>query len=45
VETIQENFSLSWETLMDRLQMLGWVLLLVGYIYLYFLDAGWITLP
>lgn len=45
VETIQENFSLSWETLMDRLQMLGWVLLLVGYIYLYFLDAGWIQLP
>lgn len=45
VETIQENFSLSWETLMDRLQMLGWVLLLVGYLYLYFLDAGWVTFP
>lgn len=45
VETIQENFSLSWETLMDRLQLLGWVLLLVGYIYLYFLDAGWVQFP
>lgn len=45
VETIQDNFSLSWETLMDRLQLLGWVLLLVGYLYLYFLDAGWIQLP
>lgn len=45
VETIQNNFSLSWETLMDRLQMLGWVLLLIGYLYLYFLDAGWIQLP
>ncbi len=45
VETIQDNFSLSWEALMDRLQLLGWVLLLVGYIYLYFLDAGWIQLP
>jgi hypothetical protein len=45
VQTMQEHFSLSWETLMDRLQMLGWVLLLVGYIYLYFLDAGWIQLP
>lgn len=45
VETIQDNFSLSWETLMDRLQMLGWVLLLIGYLYLYFLDAGWIQLP
>ena len=45
VQTIQENFSLSWETLMDRLQMLGWVLLLVGYIYLYLLDAGIIKIP
>jgi hypothetical protein len=45
VETIQENFSLSWETLMDRLQLLGWVLLLVGYLYLYILDAGWVKFP
>lgn len=45
VETIQENFSLSWEALMDRLQLLGWVLLLVGYLYLYLLDAGWVKLP
>lgn len=45
VETIQENLSLSWEALMDRLQLLGWVLLLIGYIYLYLLDAGWVKLP
>ncbi len=45
VETIQENFALSFETLMDRLQMLGWVLLLIGYLYLYFLDAGWLKHP
>jgi hypothetical protein len=45
VETIQNNFALSFETLMDRLQMLGWVLLLIGYLYLYFLDAGWIQIP
>jgi len=44
VQTIKENFTMSWETLMDRLQLLGWVILLVGYIYLYLLDAGWITL-
>ncbi|NJC97084.1 MAG: hypothetical protein C3F07_17080 [Anaerolineales bacterium] len=44
VETIQANFALSFETLMDRLQMLGWVLLLIGYLYLYALDAGWIHL-
>jgi hypothetical protein len=45
VKTMQEHFSLSWETLMDRLQLLGWVLLLVGYLYLYLLDAGWVKLP
>jgi hypothetical protein len=45
VETIQENFALSFETLMERLQMLGWVLLLIGYLYLYALDAGWFKFP
>lgn len=45
VETIQENFALSFEALMDRLQLIGWVLLLVGYLYLYLLDAGWISFP
>jgi hypothetical protein len=45
VETMQENFSLSWEALMERLQLLGWVLLLLGYLYLYVLDAGWIKFP
>lgn len=44
VETIQENFALSFETLMDRLQMVGWVLLLIGYLYLYALDAGLVQL-
>jgi len=45
VETVKDNFSMSFETLMDRLQMLGWVILLIGYMYLYFLDAGWIKFP
>ena len=45
VQTIQNNFTLSFENLMDRLQLLGWVLLLIGYLYLYFLDAGWIQIP
>ena len=44
VETIQQNFALSFESLMDRLQLIGWVLLLIGYLYLYLLDAGWITI-
>ncbi len=45
VQTVKDNFILSWENLMDRLQLLGWVILLVGYIYLYMLDAGWLTFP
>ena len=45
VTTIQNNFVLSFENLMDRLQLLGWVLLLIGYLYLYFLDAGWLQFP
>lgn len=45
VETIKDNFTMSWEALMDRLQMLGWVVLLIGYIYLYMLDAGWFKFP
>jgi hypothetical protein len=45
VGTIKDNFSLSFESLMDRLQLIGWVVLLVGYIYLYLLDAGWIQIP
>ncbi|HET9588903.1 MAG TPA: hypothetical protein VFO91_08960 [Anaerolineales bacterium] len=42
VEAIQENLALSFEALMDRVQLIGWVLLLAGYLYLYLLDAGWI---
>jgi hypothetical protein len=45
VGTIKDNFSMSFESLMDRLQLLGWVLLLIGYLYLYLLDAGWISFP
>jgi hypothetical protein len=45
VETIKDNFSTSFESLMDRLQLIGWVVLLAGYIYLFFLDAGWIKFP
>ncbi len=45
VATIRENFVLSFENLMDRLQLIGWVLLLIGYLYLYALDAGWASFP
>ena len=45
VETIKDNFSISWENLMDRIQLALWLFMLFGYLYLYFLDAGWITIP
>jgi len=45
VETIKDNFSISWENLLDRFQLALWILMLFGYLYLYFLDAGWIIIP
>lgn len=45
LETIKENFTLSIENIMDQLQMYLWFILLIGYLYLYFLDAGWLTIP
>jgi hypothetical protein len=40
IKTIQENFSLSWSGLMDLIQLVGWILLLIGYFVLYFIDVG-----
>ena len=45
MQTIKDNLSVSWENLMDQIQLMLWMLMLIGYLYLYFLDAGWITLP
>lgn len=45
VQTIKDNLSISWENLMDQIQLALWMILLFGYLYLYFLDAGWITIP
>jgi predicted GIY-YIG superfamily endonuclease len=45
VQTIKDNFTISFENLMDQLQMYVWLILLIGYVYLYALDAGWIQFP
>ncbi len=45
METIKDNFSVSWEGLMDKVQLALWFILLIGYLYLYFLDAGWLKFP
>ncbi|HKJ40021.1 MAG TPA: hypothetical protein VJ972_14690 [Anaerolineales bacterium] len=45
VQTIKDNLSVSWENLLDRIQLALWILMLFGYLYLYFLDAGWLIIP
>jgi hypothetical protein len=40
IKTIQENFSLSWYALMDLIQLVGWIILLIGYFVLFFIDVG-----
>jgi hypothetical protein len=40
VQTIKDNFTLSWESLWGRLEMAGWAILLIGYIYLFLADLG-----
>jgi hypothetical protein len=40
IGTIQENFSLSWSGLMERVELAGWVILLIGYFILFFMDLG-----
>ncbi len=40
IATIQENFSLSWSGLMEQIQLIGWIILLIGYFVLFFMDAG-----
>ncbi len=45
VQTIKDNLAVSWENVMDRIQLALWLFMLFGYLYLYFLDAGWITIP
>ena len=43
IETIQENFSLSWSGLMGQVELVGWIILLIGYFVLFFIDAGFVN--
>lgn len=45
MQTIKDNLAVSWENVMDRIQLALWLFMLFGYLYLYFLDAGWLTIP
>ena len=39
-QTVKENFTLSVESLWGRIEMAGWAILLIGYIYLFLADVG-----
>lgn len=38
VQTIKDNFMISYENLMDQIQLWGWIILLIGYFYLYIIE-------
>jgi hypothetical protein len=38
IQVIQENFSFSWSTFLEMVQIGGWLLLLLGYFFLFYLD-------
>ncbi|MBK8906324.1 MAG: hypothetical protein IPM53_34435 [Anaerolineaceae bacterium] len=38
LQVVQDNFSVSWSVFLDMVQLVGWLLLLLGYIVLFFLD-------
>jgi hypothetical protein len=38
LQVVQDNFSVSWSYFLDIVQLVGWLLLLLGYIILFFLD-------
>lgn len=38
ISTIQENFSVTWSGLLDLVQLIGWLVLLVGYFILFFIE-------
>jgi len=40
IQTIRENFTLSWQSLMETVQITGWLILLVGYFILFFLESS-----
>ena len=36
---VRENFAFSWQRFLDIVQIAGWLILLVGYFVLFFLDV------
>lgn len=42
-ETIRQNLTMSWSRFLDLVQIVGWLILLIGYFVLYWFDAGQIS--
>jgi hypothetical protein len=40
IQTMRDNFSLSWSGLMENISLAGWIILLIGYFILFFLEAS-----
>jgi hypothetical protein len=40
IHIIQENFSLTWQGLMEQVELAGWIILLIGYFILFFMEIG-----
>lgn len=40
-ETMRGNLTFSWERFLDLISVAGWAILLIGYFWLYFKDAGY----
>jgi hypothetical protein len=38
IHTIQENFSVSWSGFLEAVQLAGWIILLIGYFILFFVE-------
>lgn len=38
-DTVRENFSVTWQQFLDLVQLIGWLLLLVGYFVLFYFDV------
>ncbi|MBM4424170.1 MAG: hypothetical protein FJ030_12415 [Chloroflexi bacterium] len=39
-DIIHENFTLSWEQFLDLVQVIGWLVLLIGYFVLFYFDVA-----
>jgi hypothetical protein len=42
-EVVRQNLTFSWDRLLALIEIAGWLLLLIGYFLLFFVDLGWFS--